>query len=225
MQDQNITFPNFSHMQNIKLYTSATHILTFMNFMNLIQLEKAHCFHLEQAIWDQSKHLPKALGFCILRILFPSNFELFCILRIPRRLLYSNSGWRKAAPKLLSLPDPPSHSLFQHHLHLHPHRRLHRHPHHYLHLHRCRHDHCTSWIIVDVATGKKIREMKSPKRLLRAMPGGRKLWQYCSWGDTPPSHPPPHPHPPTLLFAPNQEEKEHKCNLVAISGYLVIGSY
>ena len=39
-----------------------------------------------------------------------------------------------------------------------------------------------SLMIVDVAMGKKIREMKSPKRLLRTMPGGRKLWQYCCWG-------------------------------------------
>ena len=48
-----------------------------------------------------------------------------------------------------------------------------------------------SLIIVDVAMGKKIREMKSPKRLLRTMPRGRKLWQYCSWGLQPPHHPPP----------------------------------
>ena len=50
---------------------------------------------------------------------------------------HSNSGWRKAASKLLRLPDPPSHSLFQHHLHRHQ-VHLHRHGLGHCQLNNCR---------------------------------------------------------------------------------------
>ena len=50
---------------------------------------------------------------------------------------HSNSGWRKAASKLLRLPDPPSHSLFQHHLHRHQ-VHLHRHDPGHCQLNNCR---------------------------------------------------------------------------------------